>query len=82
MIIKRNSIVTLNILYWMPDYEDILQEFIWQTNDIRPENPRVHKLLNYWHENIEAIIAEVRIADSYETKYKSVKGIIDEQHFK
>ena len=37
MIIKRNSIVTLNILYWMPDYEDILQEFIWQTNDIRPE---------------------------------------------
>ena len=82
MIIKRNSIVTLNILYWMPDYEDILQEFIWQTNDIRPEYPRVHKFLNYLHENIEAIIAEVRIADSYETNYQPVKGFVDERQFK
>ena len=82
MILKRNSIVTLNILYWMPDYEDILQEFIWQTNDIRPEYPRVHKFLNYWHENIEAIIAEVRIADSYETNYQPVKGFVDERQFK
>ena len=82
MIIINNTIVTLNVYYWMPDYSHILQQFIWQTDDMRPDYPRVHKFLNYWHENIEAIIAEVRIADSYETKYKSVKGIIDEQHFK
>ena len=82
MIILKNTIVTVSVFYWMPDYRHVLQEFIWQTDDIRPEYPRVHKFLNYWHENIEAIIAEVRIADSYETKYKSVKGIIDEQHFK
>ncbi len=82
MILIKNTIVTVNVFYWMPDYQNVLQQFIWQTDDVRPEYPRVHKFLNYWHENIEAIIAEVRIADSYETKYKSVKGIIDEQHFK
>ena len=54
----------------MPDYTHILQEFIWQTADIRPEYPRVHTFLNYWHDNIEAVISEVNIADNYETSYK------------
>ena len=70
MIRIRNTIVTLNVLYWMPDYTHILQEFIWQTADVRPEYPRVHKFLNYWHENIEAVISEVNIADNYVTSYK------------
>ena len=70
MIRIRNTIVTLNVLYWMPDYTHILQEFIWQTADVRPEYPRVHKFLNYWHDNIEAVISEVNIADNYEIPYK------------
>ena len=70
MILIRNTIVTINVLYWMPDYTHILQEFIWQTADVRPEYPRVHRFLNYWHDNIEAVISEVKIADNYETSYK------------
>ena len=70
MIILKNTIVTLNVLYWMPDYTHILQEFIWQTADVRPEYPRVHRFLNYWHDNIEAVISEVNIADNYEKSYK------------
>jgi len=70
MIIVRNTIVTINVLYWMPDYTHILQEFIWQTADVRPEYPRVHRFLNYWHDNIEAVISEVNIADNYVTSYK------------
>ena len=70
MIRIRNTIVTLNVLYWMPDYTHILQEFIWQTADISPEYPRVHRFLNYWHDNIEAVISEVNIADNYVTSYK------------
>lgn len=54
----------------MPDYTHILQEFIWQTADISPEYPRVHRFLNYWHDNIEAVISEVNIADNYVTSYK------------
>ena len=70
MILIRNTVVTLNVLYWMPDYNHILQEFIWQTVDVRPEYPRVHRFLNYWHDNIEAVISEVNIADNYGTSYK------------
>ena len=61
MIILKNTIVTVSVFYWMPDYRHVLQEFIWQTDDIKPEYPRVHKFLNYWHDNIEAVIEEIEI---------------------
>jgi len=53
----------------MPDYNNVLQEFVWQTSDIIPEYPRVHRFLNYWQENIEAVISEVRIADAETIEY-------------
>ena len=61
MILIKNTIVTVNVFYWMPDYQNVLQQFIWQTDDIRPEYPRVHKFLNYWHDNIDAVIEEIEI---------------------
>ena len=70
MILIKNTIVTVNVFYWMPDYQNVLQQFIWQTDDVRPEYPRVHRFLNYWHDNIEEVISEVKIADNYDTSYK------------
>ena len=61
MILIKNTIVTVNVFYWMPDYQHVLQQFIWQTDDVRPEYPRVHKFLNYWNYNIDAVIEEIEI---------------------
>lgn len=64
IILKRKILVTLNVYYWMPDYENILQQFIWQTIDVKPKYPRVHKFLDYWHNNIDAIVNEIQICES------------------
>ncbi len=37
---------------------------MWQTVDVKPKYPRVNKFLNYWHNNIDAIINEVQITES------------------
>jgi uncharacterized protein Usg len=63
-IIKRKTLITLNVYYWLPDYENLIQQFMWQTMDVKPKYPRVHKFLNYWHNNIDAIINEVQISES------------------
>ena len=73
MIIRRKSLVTVDILYWMPDYDNILQEFVWQTKDVVPEIPRVHKFLDYWHKNIDAVISEIKVADTVDNSYLPVK---------
>ena len=61
MIIKIQPVV-LRVYYWMPDYNNILQEFMWQLNDVVPEYPRVPRFLNHWHENIEAVIETVEVS--------------------
>ena len=63
-IIKRKILVPLNVYYWLPDYQNILQQFVWQTLDTKPKYPRVHKFLDYWHNNIDAIVNEVQICEN------------------
>ncbi len=61
--LKGYSLVTVNVLYYMPDHRSILNEFIWQTMDIRPRYPRIEQFLDYWHREIDAVVKEVRVSD-------------------
>jgi uncharacterized protein Usg len=72
ILYDKKVLATVDVLYWMPDYQDILQQFVWQTADIRPEYPRIHKFLNYWKYNIDAVIAEVKISDSEMARIRRV----------
>ena len=75
-IFKRKVLVSLRIFYYMPDYRDIIQEFMWQTEDYKPRYPRVNKFLNHWKENIDAVIADVEMAEiQRKPKYRSVDDI-------
>jgi uncharacterized protein Usg len=70
------KIVTVDIFYYMPDYQSLIQEFIWQTLDQVPQFYRVHQFLNYWHKNIDAVIKEILLSYDPEiapTKYQNVE---------
>jgi uncharacterized protein Usg len=62
IILRPKTLVLVGVRYYMPDYQNILQEFYWQTEDIIPDIPRVHKFLIYWKENIQATIKEVVVS--------------------
>ena len=76
-ILSRKVLVSLRVFYYMPDHRNIIQEFMWQTLDTNPKYPRVNKFLNFWKENIEAVIADVEIAESKQRrpKFNSVEDI-------
>lgn len=56
------SLTTAEILYYMPDHPDLVQTFLWQHYDLAPRFPRLIRFLDYWTANIEATLAEVRVA--------------------
>jgi uncharacterized protein Usg len=58
----RKNLVLVDVFYYMPDPPHLIQEFVWQTNDITPNLPRVHKFLNYWKDNIDAVIQDVHVS--------------------
>ena len=55
-------LATAEVLYYMPDHPKLLQSFIWQTLDLAPSYPRIHKFLDFWRAEIEAVIHSVRLA--------------------
>ncbi|MGC1301139.1 MAG: protein usg [Caulobacteraceae bacterium] len=60
--LRGGRLTTAEILYYMPDHPGLLQRFLWQTLDIAPEFPRVHRFLNFWSREIDAVIHSVAIS--------------------
>ncbi len=81
ILIRKKHCVTVNVNYWMPDYRSVLQEFIWQTNDYVPKLPRVHKFLNYWHHEIDAVISQVYVSvlEDGDIKWQQIGHYSDNQ---
>lgn len=79
IILQQKQLVLVGILYYRPDYPSLIQEFHWQTEDIIPSIPRVHKFLNFWKDNIEATIKDVNVCFRTGNTYRNVdivyKGI-------
>lgn len=58
------SLVTVKVLYFIPDYTHVLNLFVWQTLDLSPRYPRIHQFLDHWRREIDAVIKEIVICDS------------------
>ncbi|MSO76559.1 MAG: Usg family protein [Alphaproteobacteria bacterium] len=50
------------ITYWVPDHPRLLQTFTWQTLDLAPRFPILHRFLDHWRREIEAKAQSVRVA--------------------
>jgi len=62
ILFPQKSLITVDVFYFYPDTPNLIQEFLWQTEDIVPELPRIEKFLRYWEANIEGRIHHVILA--------------------
>lgn len=79
MIIRTKQLVTLNIIYYLPDYDSLLQEFIWSCDDWVPELVRTHQFLHHWKHHVDAVIKEILLGvnDKNFQSYKNVDQILN-----
>jgi uncharacterized protein Usg len=60
--LRGRRLTTTEIVYYMPDHPALLQEFLWQTLDQAPDFPRVHRFLDFWRREVDAVIHSVRVS--------------------
>lgn len=60
--LRGERLTTAEVLYYMPDCPALLQRFLWQTLDLAPQFPRVHRFLDFWRREIDATIHSVTVA--------------------
>lgn len=60
--LRGYSLTTAEITYRLPDYPELLQQFIWQELDISPRFPVLSRFLEYWQRNLDGKLHSVRVA--------------------
>ena len=62
MITQGYVAVFVDVLYYLQDKPSLLNEFFWETLDIKPKFPRVKKFLDFWEHEIDGRIKKVTIS--------------------
>ena len=60
--LRGYNLTTAEITYRLPDYPELLQQFIWQELDIAPRYPVLSRFLDYWQRNLDGKLHSVRVA--------------------
>jgi uncharacterized protein Usg len=60
--LRGERLTTAEVLYYMPDHPALLQRFLWQTLDLSPDFPRIHRFLDFWRREIDAVIHSVNVS--------------------
>jgi len=59
-ILKGHGLTTAEITYRMPDYQNVLQTFVWQHYDLFPKFPNLWKFLDFWQTKLDGPLHSVR----------------------
>jgi uncharacterized protein Usg len=54
------GLTTAHILYRIPDFETVLQTYVWQDYDLAPEFPQMRRFLDYWAASLDGRLHSVR----------------------
>lgn len=54
-------LTTAEIIYYLPDYPDLLQSYIWQEYDQLPDLPTLHRFLDFWEQNLDGKLHSVNV---------------------
>ncbi|MBA5800423.1 aspartate-semialdehyde dehydrogenase [Rhizobium sophorae] len=54
------GLTTAHILYRIPDFESVLQTYVWQDYDLAPDFPEMRKFLDFWRDSLDGPLHSVR----------------------
>ncbi len=75
--LRDYRLTTAQIFYHMPDYESILQEYLWQDYDLAPKFPVLNDFVSFWIKEIEGKLHSIYVA---ERKLICADGVLMADH--
>jgi uncharacterized protein Usg len=60
LMLKGYGLTTAELFYRMPDYQNVLNTFVWQEYDLAPDHPRLFEFIAFWRKKIEGPLHSVR----------------------
>ena len=63
--------------YRMPDFQSVLNTFVWQEYDLAPDHPRLFRFIEFWQKKIEGPLHSVRFVHRKQIcpgEWRNVRG--------
>lgn len=77
LLLKGYGLTTAEIFYRMPDFQNVLNTFVWQEYDIAPDHPKLFEFIEFWQEKLDGPLHSVRFVHRKELapgKWRNVTG--------
>ncbi|TNJ41568.1 usg protein [Phaeobacter sp. B1627] len=62
LMLRGYGLTTAEFIYHMPDFAHVLNVFVWQEYDLAPDHPRLLSFIDFWKEEIEGPLRQVRFS--------------------
>ena len=60
LMLKGYGLTTAEIFYRMPDFQRVLNSYVWQDYDLAPDHKRLFEFIEFWQREIEGPLHLVR----------------------
>lgn len=60
LMLRGYGLTTAEFFYRMPDYQNVLNSYIWQDYDLAPDYPKLFAFIEFWQNEIEGPLHSVR----------------------
>ncbi len=60
LMLKGYGLTTAEIYYRMPDFQNVLNTFVWQEYDLAPDHARLFEFIEFWKNEIDGPLHSVR----------------------
>ena len=81
LLLKGYGLTTAEFFYRMPDFQNVLNSFVWQDYDLAPDHPKLLKFIEFWQEELEGPLHSVRYCHKGAVSFSKVRYISGELLF-
>ena len=60
LMLTGHGLTTAEITYRMPDFQSVLQTYVWQDYDLFPKMPKLQGFLDFWAAKLDGPLHSVR----------------------
>lgn len=62
LMLQGYGLTTAEIIYRMPDYQRVLNSYLWQEYDLAPDYPKLFEFIEFWQRDLDGPLHSVRFS--------------------
>ena len=60
LILRGYGLTTAEMFYRMPDFQSVLNSYIWQDYDLAPDYPKLFEFIEFWQRELDGPLHSVQ----------------------